>query len=42
VAGQLSGKLNMRVNGREQLRFNRWVAREAHRRGMAVGLKNDP
>ena len=25
-----------------QLRFNRWVAREVHRRGMAVALKNDP
>ncbi|HET7122196.1 MAG TPA: endo alpha-1,4 polygalactosaminidase [Solirubrobacterales bacterium] len=24
-----------------QLRFNRWIAREVHRRGMAVGLKND-
>lgn len=24
-----------------QLRFNRWVARQAHRRGMAVALKND-
>jgi hypothetical protein len=26
----------------DQLRFNRWVAREVHRRGMAVALKNDP
>ena len=26
----------------DQLRFNRWVARAAHRRGLAVGLKNDP
>lgn len=26
----------------DQLRFNRWLAREAHRRGLAVGLKNDP
>lgn len=25
----------------DQLRFNRWLAREVHRRGMAVGLKND-
>jgi hypothetical protein len=25
----------------DQLRFNRWVARQAHRRGMAVALKND-
>jgi hypothetical protein len=26
----------------DQLRFNRWIAREVHRRGMAVALKNDP
>lgn len=26
----------------DQLRFNRWVARQVHRRGMAVALKNDP
>jgi hypothetical protein len=25
----------------DQLRFNRWIAREAHRHGMAVALKND-
>jgi hypothetical protein len=25
----------------DQLRFNRWVAREVHRRGMSVALKND-
>ena len=30
------------LSGRDQLRFNRWVAREVHRRGMAVALKNDP
>jgi hypothetical protein len=30
------------VTAREQLAFNRWLAREAHRRGMAVWLKNDP
>jgi hypothetical protein len=29
------------VTARDQLRFNRWIAREAHRRGLAVGLKND-
>jgi hypothetical protein len=29
------------LTGRDQLRFNRWVAREVRRRGMAVGLKND-
>jgi hypothetical protein len=26
----------------DQLRFNRWVAGQAHRRGMSVALKNDP
>jgi hypothetical protein len=29
------------LTARDQLRFNRWVAREVRRRGMAVGLKND-
>jgi hypothetical protein len=26
----------------DQLRFNRWIAAQVHRRGMAVALKNDP
>lgn len=26
----------------DQLRFNRWVSRQVHRRGMSVALKNDP
>ena len=26
----------------DQLRFNRWVARQVHSRGMSVALKNDP
>ncbi|MEX2105788.1 MAG: endo alpha-1,4 polygalactosaminidase [Solirubrobacterales bacterium] len=30
------------LSPRDQLRFNRWVAREVHRRGMSVALKNDP
>jgi hypothetical protein len=30
------------LSAADQLRFNRWVAREVHRRGMAVALKNDP
>ena len=25
----------------DQLRFNRWLASEAHRRGLSIGLKND-
>jgi len=29
------------ISAADQLRFNRWVARQAHRRGMAVALKND-
>lgn len=29
------------ITRRHQLRFNRWIARQAHRRGLAVGLKND-
>jgi hypothetical protein len=29
------------ISRAEQLRFNRWVARQVHRRGMAVALKND-
>lgn len=26
----------------DQLRFNRWLAGEAHARGLSIGLKNDP
>jgi hypothetical protein len=26
----------------DQLRYNHWIARQVHRRGMAVALKNDP
>lgn len=26
----------------EQLEFNKWLAKEAHARGLAIGLKNDP
>ncbi len=29
------------LTGDDQLRFNRWLARAAHRAGLAVGLKND-
>ena len=29
------------LTGQDQLRFNRWVARQVHARGMAVALKND-
>jgi hypothetical protein len=30
-----------RITRTDQLRFNRWVARQVHGRGMAVALKND-
>lgn len=26
----------------DQLRYNQWFAREAHQRGLSIGLKNDP
>lgn len=29
------------ITRRHQLRFNRWVARQAHRNGLSVALKND-
>lgn len=29
------------LTGRDQLRFNRWIAKETHKRGMSVALKND-
>lgn len=29
------------ITSREQLRYNRWLADEAHARGLSIGLKND-
>jgi len=29
------------LTGKDQLRFNRWIAKQAHRNGLSVGLKND-
>ena len=29
------------ITADDQLRFNRWIADQAHRRGLSVGLKND-
>jgi hypothetical protein len=29
------------LSAEDQVRFNRWLAREAHSRGLAIGLKND-
>lgn len=34
-------KTGFRISRRDQLRFNRWIARQVHARGMAVALKND-
>ena len=41
VAG-FENKTGFPLSAADQLRFNRWIAREVHRRGMAVALKNDP
>lgn len=30
------------ITAAEQLRYNRWIAHQVHKRGMAVALKNDP
>jgi endo-alpha-1,4-polygalactosaminidase (GH114 family) len=34
-------KTGFQITRADQLRFNRWVARQVHSRGMAVALKND-
>jgi hypothetical protein len=34
-------KTGFDITAADQLRFNRWIAREVHRHGMAVALKND-
>jgi hypothetical protein len=41
IAGY-ENKTGFPLSASDQLRFNRWVAREVHRRGMSVALKNDP
>ncbi|HEY1852947.1 MAG TPA: endo alpha-1,4 polygalactosaminidase [Solirubrobacterales bacterium] len=35
-------KTGFDITAADQLRFNRWIAAQVHRRGMAVALKNDP
>jgi hypothetical protein len=35
-------KTGFDISAADQLRFNRWIAAQVHRRGMAVALKNDP
>jgi hypothetical protein len=34
-------RTGFRINARDQLRYNRWIAAEVHRRGMSVALQND-
>ncbi|HKT83485.1 MAG TPA: endo alpha-1,4 polygalactosaminidase [Solirubrobacterales bacterium] len=41
VAGW-ENKTGFPISAATQLRFNRWVARGVHSRGMAIALKNDP
>jgi hypothetical protein len=42
VAGwERENHTGFRITKRDQLRFNRWVARQVHGRGMSVALKND-
>jgi hypothetical protein len=40
VAGW-ENKTGFAISAADQLRFNRWIARQVHARGMAVALKND-
>ena len=35
-------KTGFPLTAADQLAFNRWLAEEAHARGLAIGLKNDP
>ncbi len=35
-------KTGFNITRRQQLRYNRWIANQVHRRGMSVALKNDP
>ncbi len=42
VAGwEKENRTGFKITKADQLRFNRWVARQVHGRGMAVALKND-
>lgn len=35
-------KTGFDLQAKDQLTFNRWLAQEAHLRGLSIGLKNDP
>ena len=41
IAGY-ENKTGFTLTAADQLRFNRWIADQVHKRGMAVALKNDP
>ncbi len=41
AAWEPENKTGFAISRADQLRFNRWIARQVHRRGMAVALKND-
>jgi hypothetical protein len=41
IAG-FENKTGFDLTAVDQLRFNRWIAKQVHKRGMAVALKNDP
>jgi hypothetical protein len=41
IAGY-ENKTGFPLTAADQLRYNRWVAAQVHKRGMAVALKNDP
>ncbi len=36
-----TNKTGFRITSGDQLRYNKWLAREAHARGLSIGLKND-
>jgi len=38
---QADGGTGFPLSAGAQLRYNRWIAAEAHRRGLSIGLKND-
>ncbi|GEM_PF-6178827 len=36
-----TNKTGFKITAQDQLRYNKWLAREAHKRGLAIALKND-
>ena len=37
-----TNKTGFPIKAKHQLRYNKWLAKEAHKRGLAIALKNDP